>query len=101
MKNEITIIRPRQIFKIVEDKYLDTNIELTITMLPSGIGSLLTLEISLLVALTKIINAKRIFEFGTFNGNKSLLLATNTPLDAIITTLDLHQRKLNFMKKRN
>ena len=89
MKNEIRTIRPRQIFKIVEDRYPDANIELTITMPPSGIGSLLTVESSLLVALTKITNAKRIFEIGTFNGNTSLLLATNTPRDAIITTLDL------------
>ena len=81
MKNEIRTIRPRQIFKIVEDRYPDANIELTITMPPSGIGSLLTVESSLLVALTKITNAKRIFEIGTFNGN--------TPRDAIITTLDL------------
>ena len=89
MKNEIRTIRPRQIFKIVEDRYPDANIELTITMPPSGIGSLLTVESSLLVALTKITNAKRIFDIGTFNGNTSLLLATNTPRDAIITTLDL------------
>jgi predicted O-methyltransferase YrrM len=99
MKNEITTIRPRQIFKIVEDKYPDTNIELTITMPPSGIGSLLTLESSLLVALTKIINAKRIFEIGTFNGNTSLLLATNTPRDAIITTLDLPPEEIELYEE--
>lgn len=58
-------------------------------MPPSGIGSLLTLESCLLVALLKIISAKTIFEIGTFNGNTTLLLAANSPEDAVITSLDL------------
>ena len=99
MKNEITTIRPRQIFRLVEDKYPDINVELTITMPPSGIGSLLTLESSLLVALTKIIDAKHIFEIGTFTGNTSLLLATNTPRDAIITTLDLPSEEIELYEE--
>lgn len=58
-------------------------------MPPSGIGSLLTLESCLLVALSKIVSAKAIFEIGTFNGNTTLLLAANTAEDAIVTSLDL------------
>jgi predicted O-methyltransferase YrrM len=99
MENQIKTIRPRQIFKLVEDKFPDTNIKLTITMPPSGIGSLLTLESSLLVALTKIISAKRVFEIGTFNGNTTLLLANNTPRDAVITTMDLPPDEIEIFQE--
>jgi predicted O-methyltransferase YrrM len=89
MENPIPSIRPRQIFKLVEDQFPDQNIEITLTMPPSAIGSLLTLESSLLVALLKITEAKNIFEIGTYNGNTALLIANNTPPDAVVTTLDL------------
>ena len=82
MENPIPSIRPRQIFKLVEDKFPDQNVEITLTMPPSAIGSLLTLESSLLVALLKITEAKNIFEIGTYNGNTALLIANNTPADA-------------------
>ncbi|MFN7564610.1 MAG: hypothetical protein ACK5TH_22750, partial [Prosthecobacter sp.] len=89
MENPIPSIRPRQIFKLVEDKFPDQNVEITLTMPPSAIGSLLTLESSLLVALLKITEAKNIFEIGTYNGNTALLIANNTPADAVVNTLDL------------
>lgn len=89
MDSLITSIRPRQIFKIVEDQFPDQNVEITLTMPPSFIGSLLTLESALLVALLRITEAKNIFEIGTYNGNTALLFANNTPPDAVVTTLDL------------
>jgi hypothetical protein len=89
MNNSINTIRPRTIFELVENKFPDQNVEVMLTMPPSAIGSLLTLESSVLVALLRITEAKRIFEIGTYNGNTALLFANNTPPDAVITTLDL------------
>lgn len=99
MENQIKTIRPRQIFKLVEDKFPEQNVELTISMPPSGIGSLLTLESCLLIALVKVIDARRIFEIGTFNGNTALLLANNTPQDAIITTMDLPADEIEMVEE--
>jgi predicted O-methyltransferase YrrM len=89
MQSPIRSIRPRQIFKLVEDKFPDQNVEVTLIMPPSAIGSLLTLESSLLVALLKITEARNIFEIGTYNGNTALLFANNSHADAVVTTLDL------------
>lgn len=101
METLIPFIRPRQIFKIVEDEFPNQNVEITLTMPPSAIGSLLTLESSLLVALLKITRAKRIFEIGTYNGNTSLLIANNTPPDAVVTTLDLPPEDIDMHDPSN
>jgi hypothetical protein len=47
------------------------------------------LETYLLVTAIRVVNAKRIFEFGTFFGSTTLNLALNSPPDAEILTLDL------------
>jgi len=96
MEKPIPTIRPRHIFKLVEEKFPGQNVEMTLSMPPSGIGSLLALESSLLVALLKITEARNIFEFGTYNGNTALLIANNTPADAIITTLDLPAEEIEI-----
>jgi predicted O-methyltransferase YrrM len=85
----IPSIRPREIFKLVEDKFPNRNIEMVMNIPPSGIGSLFSLESALLVALMKVIDPKAVFEFGTYNGNGALLFARNTRSDAVITTLNL------------
>ena len=101
MEDLIPSVRPRQIFKLVEDEFPHQNVEIILTMPPSAIGSLLTLESSLLVALLKITGAKRIFEIGTYNGNTSLLIAKNTPPDAVITTLDLPPEDIDIHEPSN
>jgi predicted O-methyltransferase YrrM len=47
-----------------------------------GSGGISLLEASLLVAAVRIVDARRMFEFGTFLGNTTLLLATISPDDA-------------------
>jgi predicted O-methyltransferase YrrM len=101
MKTPISSIRPRQIFQLVEDKFPGTNVEITLTMPPSGIGSLLTLESALLVALLKLTDARFVFEIGTYNGNTALLLANNTPDDAVVTSLDLPPEEIEVQDEVN
>ncbi|MGA7522446.1 MAG: class I SAM-dependent methyltransferase [Acidobacteriaceae bacterium] len=54
-----------------------------------GYGGVSMLEAFLLIASCKLVNAKRLFEFGTFMGSTTLALALNSPADATVTTFDL------------
>jgi predicted O-methyltransferase YrrM len=46
-------------------------------------------ELVVVVAVAQLIQAKKVLEVGTWDGNTALNLAANTPADARITTVDL------------
>ena len=46
-------------------------------------------ELCLLAALVRSIRARRVFEFGTFDGNTSYHFALNTPADGLVFTVDI------------
>ncbi len=46
-------------------------------------------EVAVLSAIVKFVKANNILEIGTYGGNTALNLAANTPIDAVITTVDL------------
>jgi hypothetical protein len=81
-------IRPYKIFTLIEalPPQRVANIAL-----PSrrGAGGTSLLETSLIIAASRIVDALRLFEFGTFLGSNTLNMALNTPVDAEIFTLDL------------
>jgi hypothetical protein len=52
-------------------------------------GNISLAELSVLAALVRVRNARRVFEFGTFNGNTAYHFALNTELDAQIITVDI------------
>lgn len=52
-------------------------------------GGTLTIEALLLIALMRISDAERVFEFGTYMGGSTVLLAENSKDTAQIFTLDL------------
>ena len=55
-----------------------------------GVGASITLyEAAALAALCRSVNAKRIFEFGTYKGVSTTQFALNLPADGMIYTLDL------------
>ncbi|MFN5078151.1 MAG: hypothetical protein ACK5MO_21375, partial [Planctomyces sp.] len=90
----IPVIRPRSVFQLVEQQWPGQNVEISMLMPPSGIGSLLTLESALVAALVKITSAESIFEFGTFHGSTTVMLAANSGPRACITSLDLPQQQI-------
>ena len=90
----IPVIRPRRLFQAVEQQWPGQNIEISMLMPSSGIGSLLTLESALVAALLKITSAENIFEFGTFHGSTTVMLAANSGPRARITSLDLPQQQI-------
>jgi hypothetical protein len=50
------------------------------------------LETLLIIAASRIVDARRVFEFGTFFGCNTLNMALNTPADAKIFTLDVDEQ---------
>lgn len=61
-------------------------------------GGLLSLELSALLALEKLIQPKRIFEFGTYFGETAYLLALNAPESAHVWTIDLSPESLRRVR---
>ena len=83
-------IRPYKIFELIEDPPPERTVNLTLPHRRGGGGTTL-LETALIIAATRIVKARRAFEFGTFYGGNTLSLALNMPGDGEITTLDLDE----------
>jgi predicted O-methyltransferase YrrM len=81
-------LRPRHIFSLLEQRFPDENVMFQSVMPPTGIGSMTLLEGAILASLIRLLEAKNIFEFGTFQGHGSVLLAVNSAPEARIVTLD-------------
>lgn|SRR5690554_306304 len=91
-------IRPKVIFQQIEQRFSQDNIMFHAAIPTSNIGGLTLLESAILVSLVKLSGATRIFEFGTYLGATSLLLASNTSADACITTLDLPPEEVEALE---
>ena len=76
-------IRPNQLFQL-----LNQSDEPIWFQIPNR-GGLMTLESLILVSLIKIINAKNVFEFGTYEGFTTRLMIENLPKSGTVTTIDI------------
>jgi hypothetical protein len=81
-------IRPYQLFALLDEPPARRVVNATIPY-RRGAGSLTLLELFVALAASRIVGAKRIFEFGTFLGATTFNLALNLPADGEIFTLDL------------
>ena len=82
-------IRPKVLFQQIETRYPDENVGFKVNIPSSAIGGMTLLESSILVSLCKLYRPQALFEFGTYLGATSLLLAENTPQEARVVTLDI------------
>ena len=82
-------IRPKVLFQQIEANHPDSNVMFSVSIPSSAIGGMTLLESSILVSLAKLTGADAFFEFGTYMGATSVLLATNSPAQAHVTTVDL------------
>lgn len=84
-------IRPYKIFTLLEAPASERIVSVA---LPSrrGTGGTSLLETMLIIAAARIVNARRVFEIGTFLGGNTLNMALNLPDDARIFTLDLDEQ---------
>lgn len=81
-------IRPHQVFDLLPERPEDRVVRLTLPSRPSAeTRSVMARETLLLIAATKIVQAKTIYEFGTSCGATTLNLLMNS--EAEITTIDL------------
>jgi Methyltransferase domain len=79
-------VRPHQVFSMV-----DPSMREFAGYLPRAVGgSILALEACVLVALQRAVNPSRVFEFGTYLGDATRLLAQNLGApDGVVYTLDI------------
>ena len=82
-------IRPKVVFGAVERRFPATNVAFKVNIPSPEIGGLTLLESSVLVSLLKLSGARSLFEFGTFRGATSILLAENSHPEARLVTVDI------------
>ena len=80
-------IRPYKIFTLLEAPVPE---RIANVMLPRrrGSGGTSLLETMLIIAATRIVDARRVFEIGTFLGSNTLNMALNLPDDGQVFTLE-------------
>ncbi len=83
-------IRPYKLFALVDAQPPERTIQMTLPF-RRGAGGVTVLEMSLILAAARAVEAKRVFEFGTFLGSTTLNLALNTPDHGEVFTLDLDE----------
>jgi predicted O-methyltransferase YrrM len=84
----IFLVKPRVILRRLEELF-ERPLDLSMTFPSSEIGSITLLEGAALVGLMHILKAKHVFEFGTFLGYTTALLAKNLPDAGKVYSLDL------------
>jgi len=96
--NEVGLhsIRPKILFQLVEKKFQNQNVSFVVNIPSSEIGGLTLLEHSILVSLIKLLSPKEIFEFGTYMGASSFVMAANSDDKTQITTLDIPAQELSI-----
>ncbi|MET0183009.1 MAG: class I SAM-dependent methyltransferase [Caulobacterales bacterium] len=94
-------IRPKIIFGMIEAAFPNENVPFHSIMPPTDIGGLTLLEGALIASLVRLRGAQNIFEFGTYKGATSVLLAMNSTPNARITTLDIDPAEVSAMHARN
>lgn len=88
-------VKPRVLLSLIEKKYKNP-VKINFQLPSSEIGSITTLEGAMLVALIKLLNPEKIFEFGTYLGYTTSLLLENS--NAHVYSIDLPGEKSDFFK---
>lgn len=84
-------IRPYKIFTLVDAPSTERIVNVALPR-RRGHGGTSLLETMLIIAATRIVDARRVFEIGTFLGSNTLNMALNLPDDAKVFTLDLDEQ---------
>jgi len=97
----IISIRPKYIFQLIEKKFGNLNNTFIVNIPSSEIGGLTLLEHSLLVSFIKLFHPEQIFEYGTYMGASSFVMAANSAKSASIYTLDIPKDQSDFSEPYN
>jgi predicted O-methyltransferase YrrM len=93
-KSGVIEVRPKVVFEIVENKFKEIP-RFTLPIPSSKIGSVTTLEASLLCSLLFLRNPATIFEFGTYLGYTTSTLLANMRPDGKLFSIDLPNNNEN------
>lgn len=85
---QVARIRPKVLIKELEDISSEP-LEMKICMPPTEIGCPSVFEATMLICLLKLLNPKKIFEFGTFLGYSTHTLLSNSSDDCKLYSIDL------------
>lgn len=97
--NGLIVIKPKVIFEVIEKNF--ENIPTYTLPIPSSdIGSVTTLEASLICSLLKLTTPKRIFEFGTYRGYTTATLFYNSNGDSVLYSIDLPTVEESIVSKK-
>jgi predicted O-methyltransferase YrrM len=91
-------IRPWQLFAALRADVDDRTIQVSVP-LHHGAGGLTLLETTVLLCAARIVEARRIFEFGTFRGSTTLNFALNVPEDGAVFTFDLDAQSASELEQ--
>lgn len=94
LQNQVGVvtIKPKVIFEIIEKSFTIIP-KFTLPIPSSGIGSVTTLEASLICSLLNLRDPKEIFEFGTFLGYTTSILLDNSSRSSKVYSIDLPKAK--------
>ena len=84
----VVYIKPRVLFLKTEALYADP-VPLSLHLPPTGIGSITLLEAACMTAMARILQPRRIFEFGTFLGYSTRLFLANSGPGCDVVSVDL------------
>ena len=84
----VLTIKPRILFQLIEKSQKSAQV-MKLPIPSSKIGSITTLEASLICSLLKLSSPKCIFEFGTFLGYTTSIFALNSSMETQIYSIDL------------
>jgi len=84
----VVAIKPKVLFLKIEAENAGP-VPMKINVPSSGLGSVTLLEAAALISIVKLVQPRKIFEFGTFLGYSTALLVENSNPDCAIYSLDL------------
>lgn len=84
----VVTIKPKVLFLKIEAENA-APVPMKINVPSSGLGSVTLLEAAALISIVKLIQPRKIFEFGTFLGYSTALLVENSTKECEICSLDL------------
>lgn len=89
-------IRPHKLFNLVQTPSYEAR--LVKIVMPDQRAPIL-LETAILLALAKLVNPRKFFEFGTYLGVETLNVAANLPEDSQLYTLDLDEDSFRLLEQ--
>jgi hypothetical protein len=91
-------VKSRIFFEILERKGFQDILQIYFP--PTGIGTATVFELTVMSAILKIINPRKITEIGTFTGYSTAAIALNSSDDAVLISIDLPKTEMDTSEEQ-